>query len=410
MIEGIMRFIDNEPTRSQVASTAPIPAAAARARVEIDRDYQYCTEVLTRGPSAPPTTEIREQLRPLGGSIVVLCTGELLKVHIHTNDPERIFTLARAWGTIEQTKADDMRLQHAALHEAEDGGTAIVVDSTADLSDELVDRHGIVVMPLQIVDQGTALRDRIDIRGEDIYHRMQEDGAEFTTSQPSPAAMLEAMRDARSGARDVLCLTVAGVLSGTYRSASNVAASGTVDRVTVFDSRTVSIGLGMLALRARDLADHGWSIEEIVRDLERTQARSGVLLTVDRLEYLVKSGRVGRARGWLGQILDVKPILELTEEGEVAPVDRVRGRARLVERVTQLLIERVTPRPPHLRIGIVHAGFPDIVDVLRTRIEGTLHPDEWYTGSVTAAIGIHVGPGAWGVFYQGEDRPAAPPT
>lgn len=407
LLEGIMRLIEGQPVTSLAGSrkaVVTVPrAAAANARVEAERDYHYCTQILVRGPSLPPTTEIRTALRKLGGSIVILATSEVLKLHIHTDAPDDVIALAAQWGTVESQAAEDMRAQHERLREDTAGSIGIVVDSTCDLPDDVVDRCGIVVVPIQIADGERTYLDRVELRGEALYDRMRRDTATFTTSQPSPGAFVDAYRDARGHASEVLCLVLSATLSGTVTAARTAAASSGISGITVFDSVTVSLGLGMLALRAQELADDGWPVEAITQELTRIRRQSGGVFTVDRFDNLLRSGRVGRARAWFGNLLHVKPILELGQDGQVHPVDRVHGAPALVPRVLDYLDRRFARRPSRLRIGIVHADAADVADQLETEIRRRFTPRECLVASVTAALGVHVGPGAWGVFYQIED-------
>lgn len=405
LLEGVARLIEGRvtataPNAEDVGSLSP----AAVTGVEHDRDYQFCTEVLVRSTAIPPTIELRTALRPLGGSIVVLTTDDLLKVHVHTDTPEAVFDLASGWGEVVETKADDMQEQHEALHGDDTATLGLVVDSSCDLSDDLIDRLGVILVPVQVMDETRTYLDRIEIGPEEIYGRMRRDGTMFRTSQPAPAAFLEAFRDARGGAREVLSLSVSGGLSGTVTAAQTAAGVSDLGGITVFDSRSVSLGLGMLAIRARELSDRGWTTEQVVAELTRVRGRSGAFVVVDTFETLVRSGRVGRGRGWLGRLLDIKPILELTPvEGKVDTIDRVRGRRATIPRVLQHLDRRLTPRPARLRIGIAHADAADAAHALRAAVEDRFAPLECLVADVTAALGAHVGPGAWAVFYQVEE-------
>jgi len=119
VLEGVVRLMEGDPIMPATEPVAyTVPDAAAMAAVAREQDYGFCTEVLVRGTEFPPSMEIRAALRNLGGSIVVLATDDLLKVHVHTDTPDELFAMAEAWGTIESRKADDMRAQHQALHDA----------------------------------------------------------------------------------------------------------------------------------------------------------------------------------------------------------------------------------------------------------------------------------------------------
>jgi DegV family protein with EDD domain len=164
----------------------------------------------------------------------------------------------------------------------------------------------------------------------------------------------------------------------------------------------------MLALRAAELADAGWDGNAIERELQRIRRQSGMLLTVDRYDNLLRSGRVSRGKAWLGGMLDVRPILTLDANGKVVPLDRVRGRDQLVPRVLAHLDRRLTPRPARVRFGIAHAEAPEVAERLRTAILAAFQPADVLVSLATGVLGTHVGVGAWGVFYQVEDpEPAA---
>jgi DAK2 domain fusion protein YloV len=404
LLEGIVRFIEGDPI-VPVEHTAEyaLPDAAALAAVAGERDFRFCTEVLVRGTALPPTTEVRTALRALGGSIVVLSTGDLLKVHVHTETPKRVFELAAAWGTIESTKAQDMREQRRSLHGEglRTRSVTLVVDSSCDLPDDVLDRHGIVVVPLQVIEGTTTYLDRVGISRDELYRRMGE-GVIFTTSQPTPAAFVQGFEDALSGADEAIAILIARVLSGTIAT-GQAAAKALGGTITVVDSRSASLGLGLQALLAAELLDQGWAADAVTRELSRVRDQSGALFTVDTFENLLRSGRVGRGRAWLGTLLDVKPILELSPEGRIVPLDRVRGREALIPRVLRHLEQRLTPRPQQLRIGIVHAHAPDIAERLNDDVQARFTPKDCIVAEVTAALGVHTGLGAWGIFWQVED-------
>ncbi|MGD8727991.1 MAG: DegV family protein, partial [Gemmatimonadales bacterium] len=246
--------------------------------------------------------------------------------------------------------------------------------------------------------------DRVNIRGADLYSRMREHGEIFTTSQPTPEAFVRGFEDARANADQVLGIFIAGVLSGTLNSAQAAArAMGPDNGITILDSRTASLGMGMLALRAVELAEAGWKVEDIRAELDRIRDRSGAFFTVDTFDNLLRSGRVSRGRAWLGGLLDIKPILEVDPSGRVIPLDRVRGREALVPRVLQHLDARLNPVPSSLRLAVAHADAQKLAQELKAELVRRYKPRDCLVSDVTAALGVHVGPDAWGVFYQIED-------
>lgn len=403
MLEGVVRLIHGHPIRE--VAEAPVYEtrdAAALATTALKQDYRYCTEVLVSGSCFPPSTVVRSHLRDLGGSLVVVCAEGLLRIHIHTNTPDDVFALANKWGEIRSTKSEDMREQHRELV-ASARSVTVVVDSSCDLPDDMIDKHGIVVVPLQVMGDSQTYRDRIDIRGAELYERMRDSATYFTTSQPTPGSLLGAFQDARSSTPEALGLFISGAVSGTVASASAAAQASGLAEITVVDSRTASHGLGMLALRAAELAEQGCSASEISREIVRVRDQSGGLFTIDVFDNLLRSGRVSRGRAWLGGLLDIKPILEVDSGGSIVPIDRARGCDAVVTKVLRLLDERLTPRPRSLRLAVVHAGAEDVAERIRTELVARYAPRTCFLDYVTCAIGVHVGPGAWGIFYQVED-------
>jgi DegV family protein with EDD domain len=404
MVEGFLRYLDGDPIlpadpRDDGEDYVP----AALAEIASERDFQFCTEVLVRGASLPAGNDVRAAMHDFGGSVVVAVAGDILKIHVHTDTPEAVFTFAERWGTVTARKADDMRAQHRRLgHEAK-RRVVIVVDSTNDLPDATLDHHGIVSVPMQVMFGQETFRDRVDLKPAEFYRRLRDAKELPTTSQPTPAAFVKAFRAAREEADEVLGIFVSAALSGTHASAQAAVRAAGVSNVTLVNSRTASLGVGLLALRATELAEQGWGAEAIARELERVRDQSGVFLTVDRFDNLIRSGRVSRGKAWLGSMLDIKPVLEVDAVGRIVPSARVRGRDQVVPRVLTMLEQRLTPRPASIRFGVVHAEAPEEAERVRTALTAAYRPKEVLVGSATAVIGTHVGEGAWAVFYQVED-------
>jgi len=412
MLEGVVRYIEGDP----ILPAAPLEDRgpdgvhpAADVTVAADRDYQYCTEVMLRCEDLPPANEVRARLRAFGGSIQVIGAGEFLKLHVHTDTPDAVITFATRWGRIETTKAEDMRAQHRQLAHQPRRPVMVVADSSVDLPDSVLDRHYIGLVPLQVMFGDETFRDRVQLKARDFYQKMRVSKIHPTTSQPTVGEFVRVFRDARIEADEVIAVLLSSQLSGTYQSGVTAARSGGIEGVHCVDSGTASLGLGMRALRAAELAEAGWSAADIVTELGRLREQSGCLITVDRFDNLLRSGRVTRGKAFLAGMLDVKPILSLDDRGAVIPVDRVRGRDQVVPRVLGALKRRLTPRPATVRFGIVHAEAPEVAERLRAALVAAYEPRDCFVALATGVLGAHVGFGAWGVFWQVEDGTPARP-
>jgi len=410
MLEGVVRLVDGDPIVPMAESGEPATVPAAMVEVAVERDYQFCTELVVRGAELPTANEARAAMHAFGGSVQVAAAGDVLKIHVHTDVPEAVFTYAARWGRVEGTKADDMRAQHRRLAHPGRRPVAVVTDTASDLADLLLDRHHIALVPLQVSFGGESFRDRLELRPEEFYRRLREARDLPTTSQPAPADFVRILRDARAEANEVLAVLLGGNLSGTFGSAQAAVRAAGISGVHLVDSRSASLGLGMLALRGAELAEAGWTGADVVRELERVRSRSGMLLTVDRFDYLLRSGRVSRGKAWIGGMLDVKPILTLDERGRVVPLDRVRGREQTIPRVLSWLDRRLTPRPTVLRFGVAHAEAPEVAERVREALVTAYRPRDCFVSLATGVLATHVGPGAWAIFYQIEDETPVRPA
>jgi uncharacterized protein len=409
MIEGVVRYIQGDPIATteglgELESGGLVPAATMD--VAVERDFRYCTEVLVRGDRLPSANEARTAMHAFGGSTVVAVAGDILKIHVHTDTPEAVFTYAARWGRVDTTKAQDMRAQHRQLAHVERRPVAVVTDSSSDLPDEVLDRHHIALVPLQVVFGEATFRDRVELKPEEFYRRLRTSGELPTTSQPAPADFIQAFRDAGQEAEEVVAVLLGSTLSGTFNAAQAAVRAGGIQGIHLVDSRSASLGVGLLALRGAELGESGWSGQRIVAELHRVRSQAGMLLTVDQYENLLRSGRVSRGKAWLAGMLDLKPILSLDGEGKVVPLERVRGRDKVEARVLALLDQRLSPRPRVVRFGIAHADAPEVAQRIRAALVEKYRPKDCFVALATGVLGTHVGPGAWGIFYQVEDGDA----
>jgi DegV family protein with EDD domain len=410
MLEGVVRYIEGGAILPpELAGESPLESAipAALVDVAVERDFQYCTELLVRGERLPPANEVRAELQAFGGSTVVAVMGDILKIHVHTDSPEAVFTYAARWGRLETTKAQDMRAQHRQLAHPDRRAVAVVTDTSADLPDAVLDSHRITLVPLRVVFGSSTFRDRVELRPEEFYRRLRNSIDLPTTSQPPPADFMQAFRDGSAEADEVVAVLLGSRLSGTFHAAQAAVKAGGLEGVHLVDSRSASFGVGLLALRGAELAESGWSGSRIAAELTRVRNQSGMLLTVDRYDYLLRSGRISRAKAWLAGMLDVKPILSLDQDGNVVPVERVRGRENVEARILAVLDQRLSPRPRVVRFGVAHAEAPDVAERIRAALVEKYRPRDCFVTLATGVLGTHVGPGAWGIFYQVEDGDAA---
>ena len=275
----------------------------------------------------------------------------------------------------------------------------------------MLDRHHIALVPLQIVFGDEVHLDRVGMKPEEFYRRLRAARQLPTTSQPTPADFVRVFRSALEEADEVVAVLLGSALSGTYQAAQAAIRAAGLERIHLVDSKAASLCLGLLALRGAELAESGWRATDIARELERIRTQSGVYLTVDTYDNLIRSGRVSRGKAWLAGMLDVRPILGLDLDGRIVPVDRVRGREALVSRMLALVEKNLTPRPRVVRFGVAHVEAPEVAERIRTALVAAFAPRDCFVALATGVLGTHVGPGAWAVCWQVKDgTPTRPPS
>lgn len=275
--------------------------------------------------------------------------------------------------------------------------TAIVLDSTADFPEAPTRFPNWRVVPLYVRFGDESFKDYVELGPDEFYRRLRTATELPTTSQPAPGDFVAAY-EGLAGYERILSLHIAGTLSGTVESARAAAAVIGGDRVRVHDSGTASVAIAMLGLAIQRRLDHGTTDEEVDALVARYAGSVRLLFTVDTLEFLARGGRIGRAAALAGQLLNVKPILAITD-GEVVPLAKVRGNQKAMRE----FVERFTGSTndvPELRVGIAHADAPEraqqlvkMVRDLRPRAEIEL------VSTLGAVVGTHAGPGCVGFFW-----------
>ena len=275
--------------------------------------------------------------------------------------------------------------------------TAIVVDSTADFPEAPERFPNWRVVPLYVRFGDESFRDYVELSPEQFYARLRTSKETPSTSQPTPGDFLAAYEEL-AGYERILSIHIAGKLSGTIESARAAARELGGERVRTIDSESASAAIAMLGLAIQRRLERGTSDEEVDALVERYRREASLLFTVDTLEYLARGGRIGRARAWAGELLNIKPILSI-EDGEVLPVKRVRGNRKAFLEFASAF-EAVTLDRPGLRVAIAHAEAPDRAEALRTLVRDKRPSAEIeLVTTLGPVVGAHAGPGTIGFFW-----------
>lgn len=282
----------------------------------------------------------------------------------------------------------------------------VVTDSTADLPEELLRAWEIAMVPLAVHFGAETLRDRIEIGPREFMTRLAASKALPTTSQPAPGDFETVYRRlAAEGASGIVSVHISEKLSGTAGSA-RLAAEAVAAQVPVevVDSRSVSLGLGFIALEAARAARAGGDLATVASAARKLVPNVHIIFFADTLEYLQKGGRIGRAAAIAGSLLALKPLMRL-DEGVVVPHERTRTRSKAIDG----LVKFVADFPRVRQLGALKSGDADI-EVLLDRLAPLFPRERILVGEVSPVIGVHLGPGALGAIVDASEGAVTDPT
>ena len=271
----------------------------------------------------------------------------------------------------------------------------IVTDSTADLPPDIVNELGITVVPANVRFGNDDYKDGVNLSSEEFFDKLVN-GPDFpTTSQPSIGEFKDAYERVADGADGIVSVHVSGKLSGTMNSATQGSSQANVDcPIEVLDTRQASMGSGLVAMAAARAAQGGASVEEAADAARSAIARSQCFALLDTLDYLIKGGRIGKARGAIGKMLRIKPMIIL-RDGEVNDLAKERARSRAVARLRRTAEEFA----PLAAVAVMHSTTPDEASALAADLAPLLTDgaDAPMTARFGPALGTYVGPNSLGI-------------
>jgi DegV family protein with EDD domain len=277
---------------------------------------------------------------------------------------------------------------------------AIITDSTAYLPDEILEKYHITIVPLSIIWEENTYRDGLDIQPAEFYKRLSNSKAMPTTSQVTIASMRSAYESLLDKGYDVLGIFISSKFSGTVQSALQARdmLSNAASKIAIVDSLSTTMAMGWPVLTAARAAQGGENLLACQKVAETSRDHSGVLFVVETLEYLRRGGRIGGAQALLGTILNIKPVLEM-RDGQIEPVEKIRTKGKALERVVELVVERIAGRKP-VRLATVHANAKAEAASLLEAACAKLNPVETYCCPLSPVVGSHAGPGTVALTYM----------
>ena len=275
--------------------------------------------------------------------------------------------------------------------------TAIVSDSTSDLTPETIKRYNIRILPLRVIYTDGEYRDRVDITPEEIYSRFKEEIP--TTSLPSPQDSVDLFNQLKQeGYTHAIIVTISSGISGTMNMIRNIADSYEGLSFEIIDSKSLTMGAGFAIIEGAKELEKTNDFEKAVNRIKAVLKGTKVYYVVQTLEYLKKGGRIGKVEGTIGELLNIKPIISINEDGVYYSYKKVRGRSRSIEELLEIIKEKA--KETLVNIAIAHGdAFLEAQDLLK-KVKELKNINETVFTQISPVLVVHTGPGLIGIVIS----------
>ena len=360
-------------------------------------EYRFCTECMIIANSIDHK-KLKESLMENGDSMVIAGSKTKAKVHIHTNDPGKVFTICEGFGNVKGQKADDMlHQQESASHKKDLREIAIVTDSGADFIDDTLDIH---IIPLKYNFGEKCYLDKVSQTSNEFYTELINNPQHPQTSQPSPGDFRRQYQFLNTHYKSVISIHIPQKLSGTLQSAKTALKRIPNTNITIIDSLSVSVGQGLIATYAAKLVQDGMDHSKIVENINKIIKKTNLYASVKDLTYGVKGGRIPKSKKIISDLFSIKPVLTTGDDGTMKVAGVLLGTKNRPKKLSKLLLKKHNPKFSY-NINIAHSNCVDeantLSDLLKSKFNNIQDIPIFELG---CALGVHTGPGALVIGIQ----------
>lgn len=403
-LEGVVSFFRDrraaDVRQAGLSFAATTPFAAAHA--EMQTAFRFCSEALLSGEKLDRKA-VAKLLEPLGDSLVVAGGGSRLRVHLHTNEPQRLFALLATVGTVEKTKIEDMILQQLAHRSPYRVG--LVTDSSCDLPESTLAGTHLVRVPLHILFGEESFADGVEITPAQFYQRLATSPVAPKTSQPAVGEYRKVFERLLERHEGVVCVTLSSGLSGTYQAALAAAKEVDPERIRVVDSKGLSVTLGLVMEAVADKAAAGGSLEEVAQAAHEAAQQTKLFAAIPSLETAAKTGRVSPGLARISTLLHLRPILTLDGAGKAAKAGVTLGFASCLRGLVRKAKQYAGTSP--VKLMVAHANAIGAAEYVAERLCKVFGVEDIPIVNLSPVLAAHTGPGSVGIAIRRLDPLAA---
>jgi len=409
LLTGMHEFIENgchmPENRTTIEHDTETPATNALSEdtdsehhLDTQPVYRFCTECVVVSDNLDRPGLISALEKTDCGSLVVAGTTGKARVHLHTNNPAETFLLCEEFGQVLRQKADDMKRQHSL--QAHTGKVAVVIDSTADIDTDEIDRLHLHMVPVRLILGDTEYLDKVSISPAEYYKKVKALNTVPKTSQPPPGDFRRQFELLTSHGYQVLYIGLSAALSGTFQAAITAAKNFDKDQIVCFNSRTATVGLGLMASYAAEAAAQGMDLEQVLEVTRKIRTRTTTSALITDLSWGAQGGRIPALALWLAKHLRLSPLIHNSPAGELKVYRVLVGRKNRFQRYAKKLSAKLDHQRVY-RMVIAHCDALENAKLIRRQLL------QQHSGiyscqivDISPAIGAHVGLGGIAVGIQ----------
>lgn len=358
--------------------------------------FRYCCEAMLALDLHPGETKesVKNAISGMGDSMVVAGSEKRLRIHIHSDEPIKLFEAISKRSSITYQKVDDMVMQQEMSHNRK-WPVAIVTDTTCDIPQELIEKYQITMVPLTLQVGASLYLDRTTIASEQFYNLLESSPVYPTTSQPAYKDFINKYSYLSSHYESVIGIHLSKELSGTFSNSQRAAKAVSEQsnkEITVLNSNRLSSALGLTVLRAAEAVEQGKSHDEIVTEIQSWNNKNHILVSAKTVKYLVKSGRLSHSKGVAGKLLGVRPIISVNNDGKAYTFGKAyseKGSMRLLMKEASAVINK----GKIWGYSISHIQNPETATWYATQMEEMTGKKPLFINNCSPVLGVHGGPG-----------------
>lgn len=273
----------------------------------------------------------------------------------------------------------------------------IYTDSSCDLDKEFLENLGVKLIPLVTTIDGADYKDRVEITPLEFYEKLREDKNLLPkTSLVTPNRFEQILKKDTEEGKKILVFTISSKLSGTYNSLLMAKEELGYEDIYAVDSKGASIGVGLLVIKAVEMAKEGRTVEDIVQEVTYMRDNMEYVFAPGSLEMLRRGGRISSTKAAIGNILSIKPICHI-KDGAISMFSKIRGEKALVRFYMKELKDRQVDS--NYTIGIAHANNPKLVEIIKVKLKEEFNIDNLVVTEIGAVIGTHIGEGTTTICF-----------